>query len=107
MNPDNRIAKIRARLFGVGGYSAALGPNGNELDEHGVMRIEHTDGKLVCYAWDEDADFILHAPADIAWLVSEVDRLIDAIGLMDRAVYVMVKEKCTCQTQKDVTDTCD
>ena len=65
--PD-RIAEIRARLD-----AATPGP---WLVRNGWVDLNNLHGDVIPVGHnDADADLIAHAPADIAWLLDEVERL--------------------------------
>lgn len=77
---DARLAEIRGRLAPV---VAAHGDRWKAVPWHVTegppeVRVERNGAKdylLCCPIYDSDAAFIAHAPADIAALLAEVDRL--------------------------------
>ena len=71
-----RIAEIRARLDAAtpGPWKRSLsGSHYNPWKVHRGAILVALSGEAV-----EDADLIAHAPADIAWLLDEVERLREA-----------------------------
>lgn len=75
--PD-RLQEISARLD-----AATPGPWLNDREWHQVEFVEWPGseylkpyrGHVAAVGWPGNADLIAHAPADIAWLLNEVERL--------------------------------
>lgn len=80
--PD-RLAEIRARLDAATPGPWNVRTNGSWLRPRAVVyrdSNQHANNVDVCQLIGErrewaDADLIAHAPADIAWLLDEVERL--------------------------------
>lgn len=73
--PD-RLAEIRARLD-------AATPGPWVYPEDDLTRIQASDGVSVAVITRriDDADLIAHAPADIAWLLDEVEQLRESLDI--------------------------
>ena len=73
---SDRLSAIRARLD-----AATPGPDGR------LRRVQPTPqpwGPPLTYEVDKpDADFIAHAPADIAWLLEQVDELTKRVRMYE------------------------
>lgn len=78
-----RLEWIRTRRFGVSQWHVSPYDEYNEADEHGVLKIVDAHDRLVCHAWDENADFIVHAPQDIDYLLALVDKLMKLVAVED------------------------
>jgi hypothetical protein len=75
--PD-RLAEIRARLDAL-----SSAPPWRYLENRGILAAD-ADRDISRPGWyPSDARFIAHAPADIAWLLDEVERLQESAGERD------------------------
>jgi hypothetical protein len=76
---SDRLAEIRARLI-----DATMGPFGTEKDWEQVKRWA-----ALCASSDieavqiDDTRFIAHAPADIAWLLEQVEELTKRVRMYE------------------------
>jgi hypothetical protein len=80
---NDRLAEIKARRANVPAGPFDIDPDTDYEEyyaqfrriEHGE-RDEHGHRDSIALAWDDEgAEFIANAPADIDWLVGEVERL--------------------------------
>ena len=75
---SDRLDAIRARL-----EAATPGP-WERNDQHTKQRGIAGPLGLCATAWEDgDAEFIAHAPGDVAWLLARVEELTDRVLLME------------------------
>lgn len=98
--PD-RLEWIRTRRFGVSPWHVSPYDEFNEADEHGVIKIVDVHERLVCHAWDENGDFIVHAPEDIDYLLWLVDKLMKRLAVEDERRLIKTFESEVARSRDD------
>lgn len=75
--PD-RLQEIRARLD-----AATPGPwHVHPVGSIEVRRLDYSGFVVARANHDDDADLIAHAPADLAWLLAEIDALRERVAVL-------------------------